>query len=124
MVAIAEDAPARIVLQHLLVVEAEGVSQVIEHWSQVWTWQDTRILDYAGSDGVDVWQRHTVATEQASGCWSQLVTSVDDTPRYESPGTWVHELGESLFLRLSHLPGAWPVSSRKALAKWLRLPFP
>jgi hypothetical protein len=95
VVTVAEDTPDRITLQHLLVVGSEEKSHVIKHWAQVWTWEDTRILDYAGSDGVDVWQRHAVSTDQAKGKWSQLVTSVDDTPRYEGLGRWVHEFGES-----------------------------
>lgn len=95
VVSVAEDTPERITLQHLLVVGNAGKPQIIKHWAQVWTWEDTRILDYAGSDGNDVWQRHTVSADEASGRWSQLVTSVDDTPRYEGTGRWVHEYGES-----------------------------
>jgi hypothetical protein len=95
VVAVAEDTPERITLQHLLVVGSAEKSRVIKHWAQIWTWQDTRILDYAGSDGVDAWERDTFTPDQAQGQWSQLVTSVDDTPRYESLGKWVHEFGES-----------------------------
>ena len=95
VVMIAEDTPVRITLQHLLVVGNAEKARVIKHWAQIWTWEDTRLLDYAGSDGVDVWQRHIVPTEKAAGKWSQLVTSVDDTPRYEGHGLWVHEFGES-----------------------------
>ncbi len=95
VVTIAEDTPYRITLQHLLVIGSAEKSHVIKHWAQVWTWEDTRLLDYAGSDGVDVWQRHVVSADQSKGKWSQLVTSVDDTPRYEGLGYWVHELGES-----------------------------
>lgn len=96
VVTVAEDTPERITLQHLLVVEGkEGKRHVIKHWAQVWTWQDTHLLDYAGSEGDDVWKRHDVSPEQAEGKWSQLVTSVDDTPRYEALGKWTHEAGES-----------------------------
>lgn len=95
VVTVAEDTPERITLQHLLVVGKSGKSKVIKHWAQVWTWQDNRILDYAGSDGVDVWQRKSVSSADTLGRWSQLVTSVDDTPRYESLGRWVHQSGES-----------------------------
>jgi hypothetical protein len=94
-VTIAEDTPERITLQHLLVVGKDGKSHVIKHWAQVWTWEDTRILDFAGSDGKEVWLRQEVPAEKAKGRWSELVTSVDDTPRYESLGRWVHEFGES-----------------------------
>ncbi len=98
VVAIAEDTPERITLQHLLVVSEEGKSHVIKHWAQVWTWQDTRVLDYAGSDGTDLWERDTLTAEAVKGSWSQLVTSVDDTPRYEGIGKWTHELGESSWI--------------------------
>jgi hypothetical protein len=91
-VIVAEDTPERITLQHLLVVSEDGKSHIIKHWAQIWTWQDTRILDYAGHE---TWTRNTVAPEQAAGKWSQLVTSIDDTPRYESLGRWTHELGTS-----------------------------
>lgn len=95
VVCVAEDSPERITLQHILVVGSADKPKIIKHWAQVWTWEDTRVLDYAGSDGSDVWQRHTITSAQASGHWSQLVTSVDDTPRYEGIGRWTHEHGES-----------------------------
>ena len=96
VVEIAEDTPEKITLQHLLVIEGKsGGPKVIKHWAQVWTWQDTRILDYSGSDGDDLWQRRTLSANDASGHWSQLVTSVDDTPRYEGIGKWTHDGGES-----------------------------
>lgn len=95
VVEVVEDTPERISLQHLLVVGEEGKSHVIKHWAQVWTWEDTRLLDYAGSDGKDVWLRREVSKDEAKGKWSQLVTSVDDTPRYEGLGKWTHEFGES-----------------------------
>jgi hypothetical protein len=95
VVRVAEDRPERITLHHLLVVEKAGKSRVIKHWAQVWTWEDTRILDYTGSDGHDVWLRHVAAEDQAKSRCSQLVTSVDDTPRYEGIGRWVHQFGES-----------------------------
>lgn len=94
-VVIAEDTPERIVLQHLLVVEAGEKPRIIKHWAQIWTWQDTQILDYSGSEGSDHWNRIVVSEDQAKGKWSQLVTNVDDTPRYEALGKWTHEAGES-----------------------------
>lgn len=98
VVTIAEDTPERITLQHLLVVGSAEKSHVIKHWAQIWTWQDTKVLDYAGSQGKDAWERHTPSAEEAKGQWSQLVTSVDDTPRYESLGKWTHEDGESSWI--------------------------
>ncbi|MFT4176263.1 MAG: hypothetical protein QM627_06370 [Luteolibacter sp.] len=96
VVVVAEDTPERITLQHLLVMEKPDQSLlIIKHWAQIWTWQDTQLLDYSGSEQKDQWTRVTVTAEQAKGKWSQLVTNIDDTPRYEALGKWTHEGGES-----------------------------
>lgn len=97
VVIVAEDTPERIILQHLLVVEDSKTKtdMVIKHWAQVWSWEDTEILDYAGQDGIDDWKKATVSNSNATGKWTQLVTSVDDTPRYEGAGTWEHSHGIS-----------------------------
>lgn len=96
IVKVVENTPERITLQHLLVVRPEDqVPAVIKHWAQIWTWQDTGILDYCGEDGIHEWHRTQLTADQAAGTWSQLVTQTDDTPRYESYGKWNHDHGES-----------------------------
>ena len=96
VVHVVEDTPERISLQHLLIVPGkDGKPGVIKHWAQIWTWQDTEILDYGGSEEIHKWNKVTLTPEQAEGTWSQLVTQVDDTPRYESHGRWVHGNGAS-----------------------------
>lgn len=96
VVLVAEDTPERITLQNLLVVPGkEGKPQVIKHWAQIWTWQDTELLDYCGSGEDHLWKKIKLTPQQAVGTWSQLVTNIDDTPRYEGYGKWAHEHGES-----------------------------
>jgi len=97
VVRVVDDQPQRITLQHLLLVSGDEDEQtrVIKHWAQVWTWQDRELLDYAGVEGDDDWKCVDLSAEQAAGTWSQLVTSVDDTPRYEGYGRWIHHGGES-----------------------------
>lgn len=97
VVLVAEDTPERIILQHLLVVEdtKKKTDMVIKHWAQVWSWEDTEILDYSGEDGIDEWEKTTIPENDAVGKWTQLVTSVDDTPRYEGAGKWKHSHGIS-----------------------------
>lgn len=98
VVIVVEDSPRRITLQNLLVVPGkEGKPHVIKHWAQIWTWQDTELLDYCGSEEDHVWSKIKLTPEQAEGTWSQLVTNIDDTPRYEGYGKWVHENGESFW---------------------------
>jgi hypothetical protein len=96
VIQVVEDTPTRIALQNLLVVPGEdGKPMVIKHWAQIWTWQDTELLDYSGSEEDHEWERVKLTPEQAKGTWSQLVTNIDDTPRYEGYGSWVHENGAS-----------------------------
>ena len=95
LVEVVENTPNRITLQHLLAVVVDGETKVIKHWAQIWTWQDTEILDYCGSEDIHEWNKLTLKPEEVEGTWSQLVTQVDDTPRYESFGRWIHKDGES-----------------------------
>jgi hypothetical protein len=96
VVKVVENTPERIALQHLLVVEGkEGKPMVIKHWAQIWTWQDTHILDYSGEEELHEWDVLTLSAEEAAGTWSQLVTQIDDSPRYEGFGKWTHARGES-----------------------------
>lgn len=90
LVVVVEDTPEQIALQHLLVVA--GGKKVVKHWRQVWTWQDTRIVDFQGRSK---WKVREVAPEDVAGTWSQLVTQTDDSPRYESYGKWNHDGGYS-----------------------------
>jgi hypothetical protein len=96
IIQVVENTPRRITLQNLLIVTGkDGESAVIKHWAQVWTWQDTHILEYTGSEDQHEWNKITLSKEMAENTWSQLVTSTDDTPRYEGYGKWVHENGQS-----------------------------
>lgn len=98
IVKVVEDQPKRITLQHLLVIEGKNDQPVvIKHWAQIWTYEDTMILDYCGEDNLHEWEKDSVSVAEVTGAWSQLVTQVDDTPRYESIGKWVHGGGESVW---------------------------
>ncbi|HEX2748563.1 MAG TPA: DUF6607 family protein [Verrucomicrobiales bacterium] len=88
LVVVAKDEPRHIELQHLLV--ADGM--VIKHWRQVWTYEDTRICEFQGSN---TWRMRDLTADEARGTWTQLVTQVDDSPRYESWGSWQHRAGIS-----------------------------
>ncbi|BCU78173.1 hypothetical protein llg_28880 [Luteolibacter sp. LG18] len=87
-VKVAEDDGKRIVLQHLLQVEGE----VVKHWSQVWTYEDTELLEFQGQR---TWAKRGIDAAVAKGTWTQRVTEVTDEPRYEGYGRWVHHEGAS-----------------------------
>ncbi|MES2417514.1 MAG: DUF6607 family protein [Bacteroidota bacterium] len=82
---ILEDSPKKIVIQHLLVLR--GDSMIIKHWREDWTYEDPQILTY---DKNDTWKNVTLSANDIKGKWTQKVYQVDDSPRYQAIGTWVH----------------------------------
>jgi hypothetical protein len=82
-VKVVEDSGRRIVLQHLLLVGP----MVVKHWAQIWTYEDAEILEFQGKR---VWATRVLAPDEVKGKWSQRVTQVDDSPRYEGIGAWIH----------------------------------
>ena len=89
MVVVAEDSPRRIVLQHLLLI---GKGAVLQHWRQIWTYEDTRLTEFQGRN---TWRARELKPEESEGAWTQMVTNVDNSPRYESVGRWSHAGGVS-----------------------------
>ncbi|MBE9585535.1 hypothetical protein IM792_13855 [Mucilaginibacter sp. JRF] len=81
---IEEDSPKKIVIQHLLVV---GDSMVIKHWREDWQYEEPTMLAF---DQGNTWKKVKLKPAEVKGRWVQKVFQVDDSPRYESIGTWVH----------------------------------
>ena len=93
VVSVLEDSERRVVLQHVLLVENDaGALEAMKHWRQDWTYEDRELLEFRGERR---WTARAVAPEQARCSWSQAVFQVDDGPRYESQGRWVHEPARS-----------------------------
>lgn len=84
MVIVVEDTGDFISLQHLLMV---GGNQVVKHWRQDWRYEDPILHEFKGQL---TWQPVTLPVNLVRGTWSQTVYQVDDSPRYEGYGTWVH----------------------------------
>jgi uncharacterized protein DUF6607 len=88
-----EDRGDVIQLQHLMVMfvtDAAGKIQgpfVQKHWRQDWRYEDRDLHVFAGRDR---WRRDERGADEVRGRWSQAVFQVDDSPRYEAIGTWVH----------------------------------
>jgi hypothetical protein len=85
-VLVAEDSGNRIVLQHILV--SKDGEHVVKHWRQDWTYEDRGLREYAGGR---IWKARHLTSREARGTWSQAVYEVNDGPRYESYGRWVHD---------------------------------
>ncbi|MEO0515409.1 MAG: DUF6607 family protein [Planctomycetota bacterium] len=88
-VEVIEDTGDFISLQHVLVMPRRegGEPVVVKHWRQDWTFQDPELLAFRGNL---TWERVELDPADVQGTWSQAVFQVDDSPRYESFGTWQH----------------------------------
>lgn len=94
------DEPEFISLQHILVMvikQEDGTLSeplVTKHWRQDWTFEDRDLHEF-NSHGV--WERTRLDESEVEGGWSQAVFQVDDSPRYESIGEWVHHPTHSVW---------------------------
>ena len=95
---LAEENPNKIVLQHLLIVND---TTIIKHWRQDWVYENKDVYAYYKDNE---WIKNTLTVEQAKGTWTQKVYQVDDSPRYESYGTWVHVDGKHFWEGLNDAP--------------------
>lgn len=81
---IIEETEDKISIQHILYV---GKEMVIKHWRQDWHYENSELLILVKDHE---WKKIQLTPEQAKGTWTQKVYQVDDAPRYEGFGTWVH----------------------------------
>ncbi len=61
---------------------------VLKHWRQDWKFQNTALNVFSG---FNTWTREKKSPKSVTGKWSQAVYQVDDSPRYQSLGFWVHK---------------------------------
>jgi hypothetical protein len=86
-------------LQHILVMFMKDENGKIngpyiqKHWRQDWSYEDRKILEFQGEN---VW--NVKKYKNVKNTWSQAVYQVDDSPRYESYGAWIHEEGASRWI--------------------------
>lgn len=95
---LAEETPNKVALQHLLIVND---TMIIKHWRQDWVYENTSVYKYYKDNE---WIKEQLTAEQAKGTWTQKVYQVDDSPRYESYGTWVHVDGKHFWEGLNDAP--------------------
>ena len=91
MVIVLNDEPNYISLQHIMMMYFKGEDGSIsgpyiqKHWRQDWTYEDSKILNYRNDK---IWD--LLVVDDYQNTWSQSVYQVDDSPRYESYGMWLH----------------------------------
>ena len=85
-------------LQHTLVMyfkDEEGKEMgpmVMKHWRQDWSYEDNELKTFRGNS---TWAGEQLRPRKVKGKWTQSVFQVDDSPRYEVVGEWVHSGGMS-----------------------------
>jgi len=95
---IAEETPNKIALQHLLVVKD---TIIIKHWRHDWVYENKEVYNFYKDNQ---WNKTTLTAEQAKGTWTEKVYQVDDSPRYEGVGTWVHVDGRHFWESVADAP--------------------
>ena len=87
-----EDENNKISIQHLLQVGNPKDPMIIKHWRQDWIFQNT---DFYTFNGDNSWTFEQKNKKNVKKQWTQKVYQVDDSPRYEGSGTWIHIDGKS-----------------------------
>ncbi|MEC7008953.1 MAG: DUF6607 family protein, partial [Pseudomonadota bacterium] len=90
--------PEFVSLQHIIVMHFvdddgfESDAMVVKHWRQDWRYEDTDVHAFQGRGA---FVRRALDPANRKGAWTQTVYQVDDSPRYEAVGRWIHAPGVS-----------------------------
>jgi hypothetical protein len=94
------DEPDYISLQHIIVMhfanDDGSVSEpmVVKHWRQDWRYEDRDVHAFVGRNS---FAKVRLDQGDVAGAWTQTVYQVDDSPRYEALGRWIHTPGASFW---------------------------
>jgi hypothetical protein len=95
------DKKNKISIQHLLIVGPPNRQSIVKHWRQDWLYENTDFYVFAGEN---VWNFEQKSKSDVKKQWTQKVYQVDDSPRYEGSGSWVHVDGKSYWENTTTAP--------------------
>lgn len=95
------DKKNKISIQHLLVVGKPSNQFIIKHWRQDWIFENRDFYMYNGDN---LWEYENKTPNSVKKQWTQKVFQVDDSPRYEGSGSWVHVDGKSYWENKTDAP--------------------
>ena len=96
-----KDEKNEISIQHILIAGSKERPYIIKHWRQDWLYQNTSLYIYDHSNN---WNYVKKNKNNVKGQWTQKVFQVDDSPRYEGSGSWVHVDGKSYWENTTSAP--------------------
>ena len=96
-----KDGKNNISIQHILQVGNPAKPMIIKHWRQDWIYQNTNFYIYNGDNK---WIYEKKNKKIVKKQWTQKVFQVDDSPRYEGSGTWIHLNGKSYWENTTTAP--------------------
>ncbi|WP_299522999.1 DUF6607 family protein [Winogradskyella sp.] len=91
----------KVSIQHILQVGRPDEPMIVKHWRQDWLFENTEFYMYNGDNE---WLFEEKDKSDVKGQWTQKVFQVDDSPRYEGSGTWVHINGKSYWENTTTAP--------------------
>nr|BFF40374.1 hypothetical protein BACY1_21790 [Tenacibaculum mesophilum] len=91
----------KISIQHLLQVGNPANPHIVKHWRQDWLYENTDFYMFNGNNN---WLYKNKPKSEVKKQWTQKVYQVDDSPRYEGSGTWVHLDGKSYWENTTDAP--------------------
>jgi hypothetical protein len=91
----------KISIQHILQVGNPAEPMIVKHWRQDWLYQNT---DFYMFNGDNNWRFTIKDKKDVKKQWTQKVYQVDDSPRYEGSGSWVHVDGKSYWENTTTAP--------------------
>ncbi len=96
-----EDEKEKISIQHLLQVGNPANPHIVKHWRQDWMYENQ---DFYMFNGDNRWKYITKPKSEVKKQWTQKVYQVDDSPRYEGSGSWIHIDGKSYWESTTDAP--------------------
>jgi len=91
----------QISIQHILIAGNKERPYIIKHWRQDWLYQNTAFYMFNGNNN---WVFEKKEKKNVKKQWTQKVYQVDDSPRYEGSGTWIHIDGKSYWENTTTAP--------------------
>ena len=96
-----EDTKNKISIQHLLQVGSAAEPYIVKHWRQDWLYENRNFYMFNGDNQ---WNFIQKPKQEVKKQWTQKVYQVDDSPRYEGSGSWVHIDGKSYWENTTTAP--------------------